>query len=64
MPVDPRLLRSVRFVVAAIVLLGLTVLASYTWNMLIADQILTDRCGFDSLDSDPEPVMTWLGCSE
>jgi hypothetical protein len=61
---DSGLLRSVRYGVAAIVLLGLTVLASYAWNMLIADQIVTDRCGFDHLGPGPRPTMTWVGCSE
>ena len=64
MPTDSGLRSSVRYVVAAIVFLGLTVLASYAWNMLIADQIYADRCGFDHLGSGSVPAMTWLGCSE
>jgi hypothetical protein len=65
MRTDSGLLRSVRYGVAAIVLLGLTVLASYAWNMLIADQIFTDRCGMNHLGTGPAdgPTMTWVGCS-
>ena len=59
---DSGLLRCVRYGVAVIVLLGLTVLASYAWNMLIADQVFTDRCGMNYLDA-PRPTMTWVGCS-
>jgi len=58
------ILRLVPYLVGVLVLAGAAVVGTYFWNMDIADNIFTDRCGFNYLGPDPHPTMTWLGCSE